>query len=55
MPIYDYKCSKCDSIIEKIVKFSHKDKKIECSKCDTELKKIKKISGTTFRLKGRFH
>ena len=50
MPIYDYKCSRCEHEIEVIQKISDKPKTI-CPKCNTKsLKKL--ISAPSFRLKG---
>lgn len=34
MPIYDFKCSKCNTIFEKIVKTS--DSSVECENCNSE-------------------
>jgi len=50
MPIYDYKCSKCEYQIEIIQKVSDKPKKI-CPKCNKRTLK-KQISAPSFRLKG---
>ena len=33
MPIYEYKCEKCNHIFEKLV-FTSNNEKIECPKCD---------------------
>ena len=50
MPIYDYKCSKCDHQFEVIQKFSEKPIK-KCPKC--ELNSVSKmVSAPSFRLKG---
>ena len=50
MPIYEYKCSKCEHQFEIIQRFS--DNPLEsCPKCDQ--KSIKKlVSAPSFRLKG---
>ena len=51
MPIYDYKCSKCEHQFELIQKFSDQPAEVcpECSK-----KSIQKlVSAPSFRLKGR--
>src|SRR5262245_50935036 len=49
MPIYEYRCQKCDSHFEVIQKFSDKPLKF-CSNCKGRL--IKLISQTSFQLKG---
>ncbi len=49
MPIYEYKCSECGSIVEAMQKFSDPPLK-ECSCCHGELHKI--VSMSTFHLKG---
>ncbi|MBM3802634.1 MAG: zinc ribbon domain-containing protein [Acidimicrobiia bacterium] len=49
MPIYEYRCEKCDSHFEVIQKFSDKPLKF-CSNCKGRL--IKLISQTSFQLKG---
>ena len=50
MPIYDYKCSKCEHEIEIIQKVNDKPKKT-CPKCNKRTLK-KQISAPSFRLKG---
>jgi len=50
MPIYDYKCSKCDHQFEVIQKFSEKPIK-KCPKCDFN-SVSKMVSAPSFRLKG---
>ena len=49
MPIYEYKCTKCNEQFEVMQKISD-DPLIECSSCGGELKKL--ITGTSFVLKG---
>ena len=50
MPIYDYKCSKCEHQIEVIQKVNDEPKTF-CTKCKSEsLKKL--VSAPSFRLKG---
>ena len=49
MPIYEYRCEKCDSRFEVIQKFSDKPLKF-CSNCKGRLTKL--ISQTSFQLKG---
>jgi len=53
VPIYEYKCPKCDTVIEELQGFD--DPAPECEKCLKEQKKIKMqkiISRTSFQLKG---
>ena len=50
MPIYDYKCSKCEHEIEIIQKINDKPKEV-CPKCNKKGLK-KQISAPSFRLKG---
>ena len=50
MPIYDYKCSKCEHEIEIIQKINDKPKEV-CPKCKKKGLK-KQISAPSFRLKG---
>ena len=49
MPIYEYRCEKCDSHFEVIQKFSDKPLKF-CANCKGRLTKL--ISQTSFQLKG---
>ena len=49
MPIYEYKCMKCNEQIEVMQKMSD-DPLTECTECGGELKKL--ITGTSFVLKG---
>ncbi|MBU4316931.1 MAG: zinc ribbon domain-containing protein [Proteobacteria bacterium] len=49
MPIYEYECDKCGSIIEKFQTFSEKPLS-NCDQCSGKLHKI--ISQSTFHLKG---
>ena len=50
MPIYDYKCSKCEHQIEVIQKINDEPRTF-CTKCKSEsLKKL--VSAPSFRLKG---
>jgi putative FmdB family regulatory protein len=51
MPIYEYKCLKCDAITEELQSFGDKDlKKCEKPKCGGKLEKL--ISLSSFQLKG---
>lgn len=49
MPVYEYKCDKCERVVEVQQKFSEAPLHI-CKKCHGELKKL--ISRSTFHLKG---
>lgn len=49
MPIYEYVCSKCAEITEKLQRFDDPPLKT-CSSCGGRLKKI--VSNTSFVLKG---
>lgn len=49
MPIYEYKCTKCNEEFEVMQKISD-DLLTECSSCGGELKKL--ITSTSFVLKG---
>jgi putative FmdB family regulatory protein len=49
MPIYEYKCLKCNRKLEVVQKFSD-DPLTTCIECGGELKKL--ISNTSFVLKG---
>jgi putative FmdB family regulatory protein len=49
MPLYEYKCTKCGTIIEVLQKFSD-DPLSSCRECSGKLKKL--ISRTSFQLKG---
>ena len=49
MPIYEYKCTKCNEQFEEIQKFSD-DPLNKCKSCGGKLKKL--ITNTSFVLKG---
>jgi len=49
MPLYEYKCTKCETVIEKLQKFSDQPIK-KCKICGGLMKRI--ISKNTFHLKG---
>lgn len=49
MPVYEYKCTKCDHAFEIIQKISDSPLTV-CSSCGGELKKL--ITNTSFVLKG---
>ena len=51
MPIYEYKCSKCDKIFERIVSIADSNKSIFCD-CSPNSKAKKIISAPSFRLDG---
>ncbi len=49
MPIYEYECSNCGTIIEKMHKMSETPV-VKCPNCSTEMRKL--ISPSAFHLKG---
>jgi len=49
MPIYEYECKNCGTVLEAFQSFSEKPLK-KCKKCSGKLHKI--ISQSTFHLKG---
>ena len=51
MPIYEYECSKCGLILEKIQNYNDPPL-IKCSKCETKSLTKKISSNTNFHLKG---
>ncbi len=51
MPIYEYRCTECFAITEKIQKFSD-EPLTECEKCLNKFSLEKVISNTSFVLKG---
>ncbi|NNE97686.1 MAG: zinc ribbon domain-containing protein [Pyrinomonadaceae bacterium] len=51
MPIYEYKCSQCDSHFEKIQKASDEPLK-QCEQCGGELQKQWSLSGFQFKGEG---
>ena len=51
MPIYEYKCNKCDKIFERIVSIADSNKSIFCD-CSPNAKAKKIISAPSFRLDG---
>ncbi len=51
MPIYEFRCTKCNSQFEKILTGSADRDKVVCDKCGSD--KVKKtISATSYRLSG---
>ena len=51
MPIYEYKCTKCEKIFEKIVSVADSSKTVFCD-CSPNAKAKKIISAPSFRLEG---
>ena len=49
MPVYEYKCKKCDKILE-VIKSINDDSPEICTKCGGDTEKL--ISLSTFQLKG---
>lgn len=54
MPIFDYKCEKCDHVFEKIVSFSDADKKQECPKCGHNKTKKQFTNSVGLHFKGNW-
>lgn len=51
MPIYEFKCSKCDHFFEVIVMGSQKDEAVICPKCQsTEFERV--VSSTHYAMGG---
>lgn len=49
MPIYEFRCSECNALFEKIVMGSADTEEVVCDRCGS--KKVKKtISATSYRL-----
>ncbi|HXF43461.1 MAG TPA: FmdB family zinc ribbon protein [Pyrinomonadaceae bacterium] len=51
MPIYEYKCKKCNAYFEKIQSFSDPVLTV-CEKCSGELEKLISLSGFAFKGNG---
>ena len=51
MPIYEYKCTKCDKVFERIISVSDSSKAVFCD-CSPKAKAKKIISAPSFRLEG---
>jgi putative FmdB family regulatory protein len=51
MPIYEYKCIKCDKVFERIVSVADSSKTVFCD-CSPNAKAKKIISAPSFRLEG---
>jgi putative FmdB family regulatory protein len=56
MPIFEYKCDKCDKVEDKLVKFAEEENDFECE-CENKgiLKRVDKIHNACFHLKGRWY
>lgn len=52
MPIYVYKCEKCEKEFELFKKFSQTDNPVNCDECGGACEK--QVSSSTFRLIGKF-
>ena len=50
MPIYEYKCTKCEHKQEHMQKVS--DPKPDCPKCGSKEEYIKQLTSAAFQLKG---
>lgn len=44
MPLYDYKCKKCDTISSWVGSFTKRPDKIDCTKCDSKATRIFTVS-----------
>lgn len=53
MPIYEYKCAKCDAHLEKLLSYEESEKPLKCD-CSGTLEKVK-ISKSNFHLKGNWY
>lgn len=55
MPLFDFKCNKCEKVIEKIVSHSQKDLPIDCD-CDKrgKLYREKTVGKTNISFKGKW-
>ena len=51
MPIYEYQCSMCDRIFERIISVADSSKTVSCD-CSPKAKAKKIISAPSFRLEG---
>ena len=51
MPIYEYKCIKCDKVFERIVSVADSSKTVFCD-CSPNAKAKRIISAPSFRLEG---
>ena len=51
MPIYEYKCTKCEKVFERIVSVADSSKAVFCD-CSPKVKAKKIISAPSFRLEG---
>tara|TARA_B100001564_G_C20602605_1_gene653484 strand:- start:898 stop:1179 length:282 start_codon:yes stop_codon:yes gene_type:complete len=51
MPIYEYKCTKCEKVFERIVSVADSYKEVFCD-CSPKAKAKKIISAPSFRLEG---
>lgn len=50
MPIYEYKCTKCENIFSKLESISSEEKVKDCPECGSNSNRI--MSQTSFKLKG---
>ena len=53
MPIFEYKCTKCNKEVDRLVSHSKADNPQPCS-CGADMLRIDKISSTNFSLKGNW-
>jgi len=51
MPLFDFRCEKCDSKEERLVKRDEYETQV-CKVCEEAMVKVEGISNTSFALKG---
>lgn len=52
MPIYEYQCTDCKTVEEKIIPILKRDDIQVCEKCQGESKRIENILGSNFSVGG---
>lgn len=50
MPIYEYRCPRCEKVIEEFKPISKRDELPECEECKVPMEKV--ISASDFKFKG---
>lgn len=54
MPIYEYRCPKCEKVVDRLVSYSNADdQKCDCSE-NAKLERTDGIHATNFSLKGNW-
>jgi putative FmdB family regulatory protein len=54
MPLYDFKCPECDSVIEQHLRVDDRNKPIECPHCGCVMQRMI-TTGMAVVWQGRFH